>query len=137
MTTTNIGPCNCCTGCCANPPATLTVTISATGDCSCWEGSVTLNYSTAGDGQRWEASTGTCGFTGGIILECVEANWAIVFNYQSNQPNFGSGCIFGTVQANSLSGVSCSPFYAEISAGILSFLGGNCCGGTVTLIITE
>jgi hypothetical protein len=98
---------------------------------------VTLTYSSSGDGDRWEASSGVCGFTGGMILECVEGFWTLIYNYQSNIPNFGAGCIFGTVGGNALSNVTCSPFYVEISAGILSFLGGSCCGGTVTIIITE
>ena len=138
MSTTNIGPCNCCnSACCPDPPQTLTATITATGDCTCWAGTVTLTYSGTGEGDRWEASGGACGFTGGMIFQCVEGNWSLVYNYQSNIPSFGAGCIFGTVGGNSVSDVTCSPFYAEISAGISSYLSATCCSGTVTIIITE
>jgi len=138
MTTTNIGPCDCCgSGCCANLPNTLMATITATGDCSCWAGSVELNHYAVEGGDGWESSKNTCGFPGGIRIECSFGAWTLIYNYQSDEPSFGAGCIFGTVLPNAISNVTCSPFYAEISAGILSYLGGDCCSGTVKIIITE
>ena len=141
MPTINIGPCQCCGGqCCEDPPETLTMTITATGDCDCWPGTFTLPYVSAPPEQRWESTSannsgGICGFTGGFIIICEGGAWSLIANYQSNVPNPFAGCILGepdnTIEA------TCDPFYIEFTSGVESLFGAECCSGTVTVIITE
>lgn len=138
MSVTNIGPCECCgfTGCCPNPPETLHVTITATGDCGCWAGSFDMTYNI--NSNNYDNSYKPCGYAiGGFVFLCEGNQYYLIATYQTDDPSFGAGCILGNPAGNIVNVTSCSPFYLEFSASVTSYLGGDCCSGTVTVVITE
>ena len=72
---------------------------------------------------------------GGMIVKCEAGQWFIIANYTTNLPGFGAGCILGESQ-NAVT-ATCEPLYIEFTTSVNSYNGGNCCGGTVTIVVTE
>jgi len=137
MAIVNIGPCGCCNlGCCPNPPQTLHVTITATGDCGCWAGSFNLTYNI--NSNTYENNFKPCGYPiGGFVFLCEGNKYYLISTYQNDEPTLGAGCILGLESGNIVTPTSCSPFYLEFTASVLEYLGATCCSGSVTVIITE
>lgn len=70
-----------------------------------------------------------------MIVKCEDGQWFIIANYATNIPGFGAGCILG--QAQNAVTATCNPLYIEFTTSVNSYNGGNCCGGTVTIVVTE
>lgn len=69
---------------------------------------------------------------------CGESGpWGLTLLYQSDVPTFGAGCILGNSGFPNPINVTCNPFFATFTASVTPYLGATCCGGTVTVTITE